>query len=345
MAYKGIKYSKVCEDCRQEFSTNFPHKKFCGRKDDPTSCSGKNAKLNRQKWDSTNESKEYHREYDKKWRKENREKNSAYAERQREAGKKWREVNKEYIKEYSKKWRTDNLDKILFSNRQRMILKNSVGIVTFREWEELKKSYHSRCAVCHISESALESKYGKQFKNLTQDHIFPLKEGGLNIIENIWPLCVGCNSKKYAKIIQRNILYTGGTFDGIHIGHINLLKTCRKIVGAYGEVVVSLNTDSFIREYKGKPPLYSYNERLEQLLKCEYVTRIIPNIGNQDSKIAISAINPNFIVVGSDWAKKDYYKQMEFTQTWLDDHDIILIYVPYTEGVSTTILKERLLAQ
>ena len=52
--------------------------------------------------------------------------------------------------------------------------------------------------------------------------------------------------------------------------------------------------------------------------------------------------NVDIIVVGTDWARKDYYAQIDVTQDWLDERDIILAYVPYTEGVSTTKLIERI---
>lgn len=138
-------------------------------------------------------------------------------------------------------------------------------------------------------------------------------------------------------------VYTGGTFDLFHAGHVNFLRQCKKIAGEHGLVVVSLNTDDFIERFKGKPPLYSYKERETLLMGCRYVDIVVPNIGEEDSKIAITKIRPNFIVIGSDWATKDYYSQMGFTQQWLDDQEIVLIYVPYTEGVSTTELKNRLI--
>lgn len=137
------------------------------------------------------------------------------------------------------------------------------------------------------------------------------------------------------------IVYTGGTFDLFHSGHVNFLRQCKKISGG-GTVVVSLNTDEFIKAYKGKAPIMPYDERRHVLLSCKYVDEVIPNEGGADSKPAIQAVKPDFIVVGSDWAKKDYYKQMNFTQQWLDAMEIILIYVPYTEGVSTTELKRRI---
>jgi glycerol-3-phosphate cytidylyltransferase len=106
--------------------------------------------------------------------------------------------------------------------------------------------------------------------------------------------------------------------------------------------VVSLNTDEFIQDYKGKPPVLSYADRREVLLACRYVDRVVPNLGGADSKPTIQAIDPDMVIIGSDWAKKDYYKQMSFTQDWLDERGIGLAYIPYTRGISSTMIKERM---
>jgi glycerol-3-phosphate cytidylyltransferase len=135
-----------------------------------------------------------------------------------------------------------------------------------------------------------------------------------------------------------NVLYTGGTFDLFHAGHVNFLKNCRKIAA---KIVVSLNTDEFIESYKGKPPVCSYADRKAILESCVYVDEVIENVGGADSKPSILQVKPNIIAIGTDWAKKDYYAQMQFTQQWLDKHDILLVYIPYTEHVSTTLLKQR----
>jgi glycerol-3-phosphate cytidylyltransferase len=138
-----------------------------------------------------------------------------------------------------------------------------------------------------------------------------------------------------------NKVYTGGTFDLFHSGHVNLLKKCREIAGN-GEVIVSLNTDEFIEKYKNKRPICSYEERKYVLESCRFVDLVIPNIGGTDSKISIMMVQPNYIVVGSDWANKNYYDQMNFTQEWLDENNIGLIYVPYTKEISSTKIKARL---
>jgi glycerol-3-phosphate cytidylyltransferase len=139
-----------------------------------------------------------------------------------------------------------------------------------------------------------------------------------------------------------SIVYTGGTFDLFHSGHVNLLKRCREVAGQNGHVVVSLNTDAFIQEYKGKPPVCSDAEREAVLLSCRYVDEVVMNVGGKDSKIAIQLVNPDYIVIGSDWAKKDYYAQMGFDQDWLDERKLGLVYVPYTKEISSTDIKGRM---
>jgi glycerol-3-phosphate cytidylyltransferase len=137
-------------------------------------------------------------------------------------------------------------------------------------------------------------------------------------------------------------VYTGGTFDLFHAGHVNFLKRCHEIAGIAGQVIVSLNTDSFIKEYKTKPPICNDQERYNVVSACKYVNQVIWNSGGTDSKPAILSVQPDIIAIGSDWALKDYYQQMNFEQSWLDELNISLIYIPYTHGISSTDIKTRL---
>ena len=133
-------------------------------------------------------------------------------------------------------------------------------------------------------------------------------------------------------------VYTGGTFDLLHRGHVKFLDRCADL----GSVVVALNTDEFIAEYKGKPPIMSYEEREAVLMGLRSVFDVVPNVGGADSRISIDSVSPDIVAIGSDWARKDYYKQMMFDQDWLDERGIALLYIPYTAGISTTNIKGRL---
>ena len=113
-------------------------------------------------------------------------------------------LSKEYLNEKSKRWATKNPDKVRLrtklyrkanpekirvNNRNRRALKkNAKGSFTESEWENRKKEYDYKCAIC------------KEVKFLTTDHIIPLSKKGTNYISNIQPLCQSCNSRKGNKI-------------------------------------------------------------------------------------------------------------------------------------------------
>jgi len=112
-----------------------------------------------------------------------------------------------------------------------------------------------------------------------------------------------------------NIVYNGGTYDLFHSGHVNILRRCREIAGPDGKVVIALNTDDFVYQFKNKRPICNDQERMDVLLACKYVDEVI---------------------------KKDYHAQMSFTQEWLDERGIGLVYVPYTQAISSTQIRSRM---
>lgn len=126
----------------------------------------------------------------------------------------------------------------------------------------------------------------------------------------------------------------------LHAGHVDFLSVCKK-VSASGVVVVGLNRDGFVARFKGKPPVCSFEERKTVLLGCRYVDKVVANSGDEDSTAAIEQIKPHFILIGEDWANRDYYKQMNFTPRWLDARGITLLYVPRHRNLSSTQIKER----
>lgn len=135
---------------------------------------------------------------------------------------------------------------------------------------------------------------------------------------------------------------TVGTFDLGHYGHAYLFEWCRKIAGLTGEVIVSVNKDDFVERFKGKSPVLSYKERVALIKAFKDVDKVIPNELGEDSKPTILAVNPDVIVIGSDWLKKDYLKQMRFTPEWLEEQKIALMYIPRHLSISTSEIKKRL---
>lgn len=130
---------------------------------------------------------------------------------------------------------------------------------------------------------------------------------------------------------------TIGTFDHPHKGHVRLFQACQKIGDT---VIVGVNTDEFVEKFKGKKPIMSLDERMSLIGEFKSVYEVFPN--EESGRELILRINPDFLVIGSDWAQKDYYKQINISEKELENHSIQLIYVPYTQGISTSDIKKRI---
>ncbi len=123
---------------------------------------------------------------------------------------------------------------------------------------------------------------------------------------------------------------TYGTFDMFHIAHLNLLKRAKE----YGDrLIVGVSTDEFNRQ-KGKKTLIPFKERIEIVKAIRYVDEAIAE-ESWDQKIEdIKKYDIDIFVIGDDWKGKfDYLK--EYCK---------VIYLPRTEGISTSLLKENLKA-
>lgn len=140
------------------------------------------------------------------------------------------------------------------------------------------------------------------------------------------------------------VVYTGGTFDLFHAGHVKLLRECRNIAGVGGRVVVSLNTDEFVNRYKHIIPTYDYADRRAILEACQYVDLVVRNAGDEDSKVALEVVRPDIIAIGEDWKGRDYHAQMGFTPQWLAERRIEILYVTHLPGHSSTNTRRRLAA-
>jgi glycerol-3-phosphate cytidylyltransferase len=135
--------------------------------------------------------------------------------------------------------------------------------------------------------------------------------------------------------MQKSKVFTGGSFDLFHYGHVNFLRQCSKL----GEVIVGLNTDRFILEHKKHQPILFFSERKRVLEGCKYVSKVI-KMPDSD-KEALLKIKPNYWIIGSDW-KGRYLQQTDCDKKWLKEHNIKFRYLPYTKGISSTEITRRL---
>lgn len=123
-------------------------------------------------------------------------------------------------------------------------------------------------------------------------------------------------------------ILTYGTYDLLHWGHIRLLKRA-KALGDY--LIVALSTDEF-NAIKGKKAYHDFEERKMMLEAIRYVDLVIPENSWDQKRSDILQYQADIFVMGDDWEGK------------FDDlKDLCeVVYLPRTEGISTTKIKEDL---
>lgn len=121
---------------------------------------------------------------------------------------------------------------------------------------------------------------------------------------------------------------TYGTFDLLHIGHIELLKRARCLGD---RLIVALSTDDFNKQ-KGKESYYSYEIRKQMLEAIKYVDVVIPETCWEQKVQDVKNWDVDIFVIGDDWQGK-----FDFLKEYCG-----VLYLPRTEGISTTKIKEDL---
>ena len=131
-------------------------------------------------------------------------------------------------------------------------------------------------------------------------------------------------------------VYVGMSADLIHPGHMNILK----VANSYGDVTVGLLTDKAISTYK-KLPIMNFEDRFQVISNIKFVNNVIEQ-RTLDYTENLRNLKPKYVVHGDDWTtgiQKNIRKSViEVLKEW----DGELIEVPYTEGISSTSIKNQL---
>lgn len=134
---------------------------------------------------------------------------------------------------------------------------------------------------------------------------------------------------------------TIGTFDIPHLGHAEFLK---KAVAwtqwPQSDFIIGVNSDRFVLRYKGASPLYNQYER-QSFIKSLGYHRVEFNDG--PGLEFIKRCRANIVVVGSDWLERGgYMEQIGLSQREMVALGLSIIFVPYTQGISTSDIKRRI---
>ena len=129
--------------------------------------------------------------------------------------------------------------------------------------------------------------------------------------------------------MKKPVVYTCGTFDLFHIGHLKMIEGAR----AFGDtLVVAVSTDELVESYKGIRPTVPFEERLAIVSAIRGVDLAIPQ-RSQDKVEAWERLGFDTWVVGDDWFDSDKYQDY---RARLTERGVNCVFLPYTAGVSST---------
>ena len=134
------------------------------------------------------------------------------------------------------------------------------------------------------------------------------------------------------------VVYTVGTFDLLHVGHLALLEHCKTL----GDVVaVGVASDDVVNLYKPNVPVIPLNQRLAMLaaLRCVDIVRPYHEL---EYVSGCKELNADIFVVGEDWGIKPHNIAVE---SYLKAAGKQIVQVRYSPQTSSTKIKQRVIAQ
>lgn len=129
--------------------------------------------------------------------------------------------------------------------------------------------------------------------------------------------------------------YTTGVFDMFHIGHLNILRRAKE---QCDYLIVGVSTDELVQDYKNKTPIVPFEERKAIVDAIKYVDEVVPQT-SMDKFEAWKKLHFNAIFHGDDWKGSTLYKEIEEK---LSSVGVDMVFLPHTDGTSSTILSEKL---
>ena len=127
--------------------------------------------------------------------------------------------------------------------------------------------------------------------------------------------------------------YTQGVYDMFHIGHLNLLNNARDLCE---HLIVGVNSDELVTQYKHKLPVIPEEER----------RLIVANIKAVDAREIVDTLDKvenykrfhyDAVFIGDDWKGNARWTQ---TEKDLAPFGVDVVYLPHTKGVCSTELRK-----
>ncbi len=129
--------------------------------------------------------------------------------------------------------------------------------------------------------------------------------------------------------------YTAGVFDMFHIGHLNLLKQAKELCDI---LVVGVNSEQLVSQYKNKKTIISENQRRDIVASVRFVDKAVI-VDTLDKVDAWKKYKFDVLFIGDDWKGNDRWNT---TEAEMKSLGVDVVYLSRTQGISSTQLHEKL---
>lgn len=134
------------------------------------------------------------------------------------------------------------------------------------------------------------------------------------------------------------LVYTVGTFDMVHVGHLDLLEYCATLGDKF---VVGVASDEVVGSYKRNVPVIPLDQRMRMLKSLECVNDVV----SYDTLEYVSnckELDVDIFVIGEDWGDKPHNLAVE---KYLKSKGAKIVQVSYNPLTSSTKIKQNVVAQ
>jgi D-glycero-beta-D-manno-heptose 1-phosphate adenylyltransferase len=102
-----------------------------------------------------------------------------------------------------------------------------------------------------------------------------------------------------------NTVWLNGTFDVLHMGHIELFRQAKKLAGPSGRVIVGTDSDQRVRELKGPTrPINNLIDRVDFLRAIKYIDGVVVFSSADELEARIKQFSPDILLIGDDYVDK-----------------------------------------
>ncbi len=133
------------------------------------------------------------------------------------------------------------------------------------------------------------------------------------------------------------VVYTVGTFDLLHVGHLALLEYCASLGDT---VAVGVASDEVVMLYKPNIPVVPLDQRIEMLKALACVDIVMP-YHELDYLTVCKEVKADIFVIGEDWGRKPHNKGVE---DYMKEQGRKVVQVQYNPRTSSTEIRKTVIS-